>query len=396
MGAKFLLLFSALIMIVLGGVLIGVLGLGATPIGPWVGGSVLVLFTLGALIGFTAWAFVTFTTLSLCSEIMFVTMEHERVDRTNYLLSALLIGNAGDLKIVDRGEVHTYKQRGPFSTFSTPGFVVIYHGNAVVFEQYGRPSRVGLKGLVKTKPLETIRAVVDLSLQQKQKQVSLFTKDGIQLLTEIRVFFQIHAGGHKATSGDMFPVIEQAVMNAVYAVPDWREYTIETVVAAFRSMIAERYLHEIYDPMKQLTPENGKPKTELRMLRDALLASLEQETFKWGVKIQNLIIEIKPPKGIEDQALAFEKARMDQQIAIENARTENARIKQFMDETGGSVEDYALLQFSENVGGTGSVPVAFDQLLSDAFARANLRAAYRRQAQTGQAAQRQNDASPRP
>jgi hypothetical protein len=266
----------------------------------------------------------------------------------------------------------------------------------VVFEQYGRPSRVGLKGLVKTKPLETIRAVVDLSLQQKQKQVSLFTKDGIQLLTEIRVFFQIHAGGHKATSGDMFPVIEQAVMNAVYAVPDWREYTIETVVAAFRSMIAERYLHEIYDPMKQLTPENGKPKTELRMLRDALLASLEQETFKWGVKIQNLIIEIKPPKGIEDQALAFEKARMDQQIAIENARTENARIKQFMDETGGSVEDYALLQFSENVGGTGSVPVAFDQLLSDAFARANLRTAYRRQAQTGQAAQRQNDASPRP
>ena len=70
MGAKFLLLFSALIMIVLGGVLIGVLGLGATPIG----GNVLVLFTLGALTGFAAWVFVTLTTLSLCSEIMFVTM----------------------------------------------------------------------------------------------------------------------------------------------------------------------------------------------------------------------------------------------------------------------------------------------------------------------------------
>ena len=395
MPAKFLLLVSAIVMIALGGVLIGVLGLGATPISLWVSGNVLILFILGALMGFIAWAFIAFTTLSLCSELMFVTMGKERVDRIGYLLSALLIGNAGDLKIVERGEVITYKQRGPLASFSTPGYVIIYHGNAVVFEQYGKPSRVGLKGLVKTKPLETIRAAVDLSLQQGQKQVALFTKDGFPLQTEIRVFFQIHNGGRSATVGDMYPVLEQAVLNAVYGASDWKEFTIETAIAMFRLIIAERYLHEIYDPQKQLTVANGKSKIELRMLRDELQASLDRESFKWGVKIQNLIIDVKPPKGIEDQALVFEKARMDQQIAVENARAENARIKQFMDETGGNVEAYALLQFCENVGGTGTAPVAFDQLLSDAFARANLRTAYRQQSQSGQVAQRQ-DATPRP
>jgi len=385
MPAKFLLFVSAIMMIALGGVLIGVLGLKATPVNLWVNGNVPILFALGALTGFVAWASIVFATLSLCSELMFVTMGKERIDRISYLLSALLIGNAGDLKIVERGEVVTYKQRGPFARFSTPGYVIIYHGNAVIFEQYGKPSRVGLKGLVKTKPFETIRAAVDLSLQQRQKQVALFTKDGFPLLTEIRILFQIHGGGRSSTVGDMYPVLEQAVLNAVYVVPFWKEYTIETAIGMFRLIIAERYLHEIYDPQKQLTIADDKPKIELRTLRDELLASLDRESFKWGVKIQNLFIEVKPPKGIEDQALAFERARMEQQIAIEGARAENARIRQFMDETGGSVEDYALLQFSENIGGTGSVPVAFDQLLSDAFARANLRTAHRQQAQPKQA-----------
>ena len=386
MPTRIMLLASAVIMTILGGVLIGS-GLNTTPIGTIVGSNAIVLFLVGASIGIAAWAFISVVTLSLCSELLFVTMQGEHVDSLGYLLSALLIGNAGALKIVEKGEVKTFMEGGPFASFSTPGYVVIYHGNAVVFEQYGKPSRVGLKGLVKTKSLETIRTVLDLSLQQRKKQVTLFTKDGIPLQTEIHIFFQIHPGGHKPTVGDMYPVLEQAVLNATYTVADWREYTVERAVAAFRSMITERYLQEIYDPMKQLTPENDRPKTGLRMLRNDLQACLDQETFTWGVKIQNLIIDVKPPREIEDQALAYEKTRMEQQIAIENARTENMRIKEFMDQTGGSVTDYALIHFCENVGEGASVPFSVDQMLSDAFQRATLRTSRRQERETNKTAQ---------
>lgn len=396
MRARLALVISAVAMILLGGVLIGLLGLRATPIRDLVQDNNPVLFALGGVTGGAAWAFCIFVAFYLCSEMIFVAPGNDRLDSLNYLLSALLMGTAGDLKIVDKGEVRTFKQRGLFASFSTPGYVIVNHGNAVVFERNGKPSRVGYRGFAKTNPFETIHAVVDLALQQRQKQVVLSTKDGIPLQTEIRVHFQIHAGWHKATSGDMYPVLEQAVLNAVYTVPDWKEYTIETAVAMFRSIIAERYLHEIYDPLKRLTPENGKPKIELRALKNDLQTSLAQEAFGWGVKIQNIMIDVKPPKGIEEQALAFEKARMEQEVAVENANAETVRIKQFMAETGGTVADYALLNLCKNVGRTGSVPIALDQLLSDAFARANLRTAYRQQTPPGQTAPPQNDGTPRP
>lgn len=277
-----------------------------------------------------------------------------------------------------------FRQRGLLSSFSTPGYVVIYHGNAVVFEQLGRLSRVGFKGLVKTKPLETIRAAVDLSLQHRQKQVTLFTKDGIPLQTEVRVYFQIHAGGHKPTSGDMYPVLEQAVLNAVYIVPDWREYTIERVIALLRPMIVGRYLSEIYDPLKKLVSPNHQPKTELSVIRDDLQKCLDQETFNWGVKVHNLVVDVNPPREIEAQALAFEKARMEQETQNENRRVENARIKEFMEQTGGTVTDYALLQFCEGIGESGAIPPSLDQVLSTALQQAVLRVSRQQEKPAGQ------------
>lgn len=381
MTTRFPLIIGALAMAVFGGVLSG-FGLNSTPIGNLVQGNIPVLFTAGAVIGVSAWASITLAALSVCSEIVFVAMGDTRVDSLNYLLSALVVGTAGDLKIVDKGDIVTIKQRGPFASLSSPGYVIIRHGSAVVFEQYGKPSRVGFKGLVKTKPLELVRATVDLGLQQRRKQISLFTKDGVPLQAEVRADFQIHTGGRKPTPGDMYPVLEQAVLNAVYAVPDWREYTIETAVSLLRSMIAGCYLYEIYDPLKKLASMNDKPNTELKVFKDELKNSLDQVTFNWGIKIHNLEIEIKPPREIEDQALAFEKTRMEQQIAIENARTENARIREFMDQTGGTVEDYALLRLGERIGHGTPIPPSLEQILSDALERATFRASRRQERQS--------------
>lgn len=98
MPAKLLLLGSAVVMAALGGLLIGP-GLRPTPVGGLIQGNALALFVIGALTGIFAWAFVTLVTLSLCSEIVFVTMGNEPIDSLTYLLSALLIGTAGDLKL---------------------------------------------------------------------------------------------------------------------------------------------------------------------------------------------------------------------------------------------------------------------------------------------------------
>lgn len=375
MPPRYILLFSTILASIVGGVTVA-LGLMTTPIGILFAENGLVLFTLGTLASFVVCSFIASFTLLACSEIFFVAMGHDRQDSLNYLSSAIFLGRAGDLKIIDKGEVRTIPQRG--ISPGRRGFVIISHGNAVVFEKFGQVTRVGSKGWLKTKPFELIHAIVDLSLQQRQKQVTFFTKDGIPLQIEVRVYFQIHSGGHKPTSGDMYPFLEQAVLNAVYAVPNWQEYTIETAIALLRSMMAGRYLYEIYDPLKKLTSED-KPMTQLNVLRDELQTSLERVAFNWGVRIHNVEIDVKPPKEIEDQAMAFEKTRMEQQVEIENARTENIRIKEFMSQTGGTVEDYTLLRLSERMGESTAIPPPLEQMMSDAFERASLRTSRRQE-----------------
>ena len=365
MFAKLGLLGSALLATILGGLLIGFL-LKPTYLGILSSSGVPVAFATGMLLGIIFWLFVSLTTLAVFADTVNALVGGERTRILGYLLGSL-VGIDGELKRVNNGQITTLRKKGFFASFSTPMQVIIEHGNAVIFERFSKFTRVEPKGFVKTRSLEQIYTILDLKLKHKHQALTLYTKDGIPLQINIGIYFQIHPDGHKPLPSDMYPFSKQAAINAAYAVPDWQEYTMEMSIASLRTIISSRYLYEIYDPLKQLSTETSTEQTEIKSLKDQLQTTLDNMSFDWGVKVTNTDVEVDPPKEIEDQALAFEKARLDQQTQVLIARTENAKIKEFMAETGGTVNDYAILRFCEKLGENGVVPTALEQLLDDSL-----------------------------
>jgi len=324
-------------------------------------------FAIGGAVGLMAWLAVVLSAFFLCSEIIFVSHGGDRRESFVYLIESLLLERAGSLEVVDRGEVRTIKSRGMLARFRAIGYTIIYHGNAVVFERFGRLSQVVGPGLVIKKPFETIRAVVDLSMQVEERRQTLFTRDGIPLTIYVKVSFRIDSGRRAPTPDDMFPFSEPAVLNAVYLVPDWKAYTVETALALLRDMICTRYLDEIYAPLKKGSRKRAGPETHAQLLQDNLQTSLSATAIAWGVRIHRVELGIAAPQEIEEQALAFEKARKEEELEYQRSRAENRRIKQFVSQTGGDVTDYALLRYLERIGESGILPPSLDRMLLDAM-----------------------------
>jgi len=326
-------------------------------------------FAVGGTIGIISWLSVVLSAFFLCSELIFVSPGGDRWGSFVYLVSSLLFERAGALEIVDGGELITIKPKGVLAPFKTVGYVIIYHGNAVVFERFGRPSQVAGPSLVLKKPFETIRAVIDLSMQVEERRQTLFTRDGIPLTTYVKMLFQIDSGGRAPTPDDMFPFSEPAVLNAVYLVPDWKAYTIETALALLRDMICTRYLDEIYAPLKRGARKRIGPETHAQLLQDELQTSLSDTAITWGVRIHRVELGIAAPREIEEQTLAFEKARKEEDLEYQRSRAENKRIKDFVLQTKGTVTDYAMLRYLEKIGEAGLVPPSLERMFLETIQR---------------------------
>jgi hypothetical protein len=326
-------------------------------------------FATGGTIGLLSWLAVALSAFFLCSEIIFVSYGGDRWGSFAYLITSLLLQRAGPLEIVNRGEVRTIKGRGMLAPFRATGYTIIYHGNAVVFERFGRPSQVTGPRLVLKKPFETIRAVVDLRMQVEERTQILYTKDGIPLTIYVKVFFQIDPGSRPPTRDDMYPFSEQAVLNAVYLVPDWKAYTIETSLALLRDMICKCYLDEIYNPLKKGPRRKAEPETHAQLLQGKLQTSLSDMAIAWGVRIHRLELGIEAPREIEEQVLAFEKARKEEELEYQRSKAETRRIQEFVSQTKGSVTDYAMLRYLEKVGEAKLIPPSLERLFLEAIQR---------------------------
>ena len=327
------------------------------------------LFAIGGTVGLMSWLSVVLSVFFLCSEIILVSHGGGRWESFAYLVNSLLLARAGAIEIVNRGELMTIRSRGLLAPFKVVGYVIIYHGNAVIFERFGRLSQVAGPGLVVKRSFETVRAVVDLSMQVEERRQTLVTRDGIPLTTYVKILFQIDSGGRVPTPDDMFPLSEPVVLNAVYLVPDWKAYTIETALALLRDIICTRYLDEIYAPLKKGSRKRAGPETHAQLLQDNLQTSLSATAIAWGVRIHRVELGIAAPREIEEQALAFEKARKEEELENQRSRAENRRIKQFVSQTGGDVTDYAMLRYLEKVGEAGLIPPSLERMFLETIQR---------------------------
>ena len=326
-------------------------------------------FAVGGAMGLISWLSVVLSVFFLCSELILVSHGDDRWGSFAYLVNSLLLERAGALEIVDRGEVITIKSRGLLAPFRATGYTIIYHGNAVVFERFGRPSQVSGPGFVIKKPFETIRAVLDLRMQVEERTQTFSTKDGIPLNTHVKVFFQIDPGGRPPSRDNMYPFSEPAVFNAVYLVPDWKAYTIGAALALLRDMICKCYLNEIYAPLKNGSRRKADQEAHAQLVQVKLQTSLSAAASVWGVRIHQVELGIEAPREIEEQALAFEKARKEEELENQRSRAENRRIKQFVSQTGGDVTGYAVLRYLEKLGETGIVPPTLERMFLEAIQR---------------------------
>jgi len=325
-------------------------------------------FVAGGMMALVSWLSVVLSVFFLCSEIILVSHGGDRWESFAYLVNSLLLARAGALEIVNRGELMTIRSRGLLAPFKAVGYVIIYHGNAVVFERFGRPSQVAGPGLVVKKPFETIQAVVDLRMQVEERTQTCCTRDGIPLNTHVKVFFQIDPGKRPPTRDNMYPFSEPAVFNAVYLVPDWKAHTIETALALLRDMICKCYLDEIYDSLKKDSDEVS-PETHAQLLQDKLQIALSDTVTAWGVRIHQVELGIEAPQEIKEQALAFEKTRKEEELEYQRSKAENKRIKDFVSQTEGSVTDYAMLRYLEKVGEARLIPPSLERLFLEALQR---------------------------
>ena len=133
------------------------------------------LFAIGGTVGLMSWLSVVLSVFFLCSELIFVSHGGDRWESFAYLIDSVLLERAGPLDIVEKGEVITIKSRGLLAPFRSVGYTVINHGNAVIFERFGRPSQLSGPGFVMKKPFERIRAVVDLRMQVEERTQTLYT-----------------------------------------------------------------------------------------------------------------------------------------------------------------------------------------------------------------------------
>ena len=363
--ARAILLATFILALVLG----GLAGRARGPSPPGISVEELVFFAMGGVMGLISWLSVVLAALLLCSELIFVSQGGDRWESFVYLIESVLVERAGPLEVVSNGEVRTIKSRSVLAPLRSVGYTIINHGNAVLFERSGRPSQVSGPGLVIKKPFETIRAVLDLRMQVEERSQTFCTRDGIPLNTHVKVFFQIDPGNRPPTRDNMYPFSEPAVFNAVYLVPDWKAYTVGAALALLRDMICTCSLNEIYDPLRKGSGKRSGPESHAQFLQAQLHASLSAAASAWGVRIHQVELGIEAPREIEEQALAFEKARKEEELENQRAKAESRRIKEFVAQTGADVTDYAMLRYLEKLGEAGLVPPSLERMFLETIQR---------------------------
>src|SRR5690606_13116320 len=89
-----------------------------------------------------------------------------------------------------------------------PGNLVVYNDSAVLLEKAGRFTRMCGKGFIRLAPFEKPYAFLDLRPKRTVYPVNAMSKEGIPIICEADITYQIDSEGTSATDEDPYPVSE--------------------------------------------------------------------------------------------------------------------------------------------------------------------------------------------
>lgn len=214
----------------------------------------------------------------MSAESMVALTELEGVSRWEAMkLVASAVLNVGQAwLVIDEGKEKVSKPEGVLRKYGGPGVVVILEGNAVVFQKGGKVTQIVGAGAVRTRFLERIFRIVDLTPQWENRTLeNVRTRDHIPLTVELGVGYRIEPKeetdkrpeAHQAPDGEArtnvlkgeCPVYEGVVRNAVFKPSgNWRLTAMGMVESNLRDVIATYDFNQIFSHY----PETRAPGTE--------------------------------------------------------------------------------------------------------------------------------------
>jgi hypothetical protein len=162
----------------------------------------------------------------------------------------------------------------PLVRIGGPGYVNVAPGNVALFERVGGPSKVAGAGRHFLRRFETLREVIDLRDQLRDKhEVKAVSKDGLAVNVEnVQVSFRVRTSNRPRTRREIYPFSVSAVKRIAYGKtvsikgPSiWTDSVVNSVAGIIRTQIGRTLLDDLV----------AKPEGDHKDPRDKIKAIFE-------------------------------------------------------------------------------------------------------------------------
>lgn len=193
-----------------------------------------------------------------------------------------------------------------------PMLVTLPEGHAAVTERNARYLRVLPPGGNRLERFEYIQAVIDLRTQTSKKEnVSLLTKEGIELKTDVGLTFKLDHGQEPVTKLRPYPFLPDTVERVAYAgavgangkASSWEGGPIGKVVGTLSGEVSGARLDDFISPK---SPDEAHHQL-VQKVTDEAWKKLEKEGIAKPLRMH--LGRLTPPKAVSQQHSAYWTAR---------------------------------------------------------------------------------------
>jgi len=217
-----------------------------------------------------------------------------------------------------------------------PGNLVIYNDSAVLLERSGQFTRIEKKGFARLQPFEKVYSIVDLRPKRWVYPVKAMSREGIPVICEADVAYQVDGGGLEPTEEEPYPVPEDTAFRAAVCtwireasrpaesrIMDWSgRVIISETEGSLRTIVSQYPL----DRLIGLTLDSANPREEIRQ---ELETQLRKNVPKLGAKILSVTLgDIKVDNEVTQQWIEAWKARWERWTAERAALGQAAQVEQ--------------------------------------------------------------------
>lgn len=241
-----------------------------------------------------------------------------QAEAANYL-SMLQAGRATNKPLLVQGATLA-EERPKFALLRVggPGRIQIINEEVGLTELNGRFYRVLGPGVHTLLPFEYLYTVLDLRPQERTAtKISLITRDGIEITTDVSLTFRINTGHEPVTRAKPYPFDYQAVRTVAYTqtaladrVLQWDEIPANIARSKMAQIVARHNLDELLHPGDTAYEPYLTIRNELERLVRA--ACLEK-----GIELMNIHIgRPELPTAVTQQYIKFWETHLQGQIRL--------------------------------------------------------------------------------